>query len=311
MGIFQSLFGGQKPEAPKEQAESPSEKLSGADLAQQIAGEIVERNTEPALCFTLEKGEPGLFDSKVSGTPYLPRDMAWPVDSRGMGMRLLAQVDCAALESLPDFPHTGLLQFFFALDDVFGADFDNSVEQKGFRVLYHEMVDRSVTAEEVQAKRAAAPQVEDAEDYTPVFENCRIVFAKPDLQHISEADFRAWKQFLAKWNEVHGTAFKNRWEYYKETKIDDDFPHPEEDGGPNHQLGGYPYFTQEDPRASNEELADLDVLLFQLDSDMLPKEQGGKDLVLWGDCGVANFFINREALKKRDFSRVCYNWDCC
>ena len=36
-----------------------------------------------------------------------------------------------------------------------------------------------------------------------------------------------------------------------------------------------------------------------------------KELVLWGDCCVANFFINREALKKRDFSRVCYNWDCC
>jgi len=25
---------------------------------------------------------------------------------------------------------------------------------------------------------------------------------------------------------------------------------------------------------------------------------------------VGNFFINREALKRRDFSRVLYNWDC-
>ena len=45
------------------------------------------------------------------------------------------------------------------------------------------------------------------------------------------------------------------------------------------------------------ELANLDVLLFQLDSEMLPRKQGGGDLVLWGDCGVCNFFINREALR--------------
>ncbi|MDE7212531.1 MAG: DUF1963 domain-containing protein, partial [Lachnospiraceae bacterium] len=23
------------------------------------------------------------------------------------------------------------------------------------------------------------------------------------------------------------------------------------------------------------------------------------------------FFISREALRKRDFSKVAYNWDCC
>ena len=79
---------------------------------------------------------------------------------------------------------------------------------------------------------------------------------------------------------------------------------------PYHQLGGYPYFTQEDPR-NGTAYEDLDVLLFQMDSDMRTRDEGGGDLVMWGDCGVANFFINREALKKRDFSRVCYNWDCC
>lgn len=284
--------------------------MSELELARKIAAEIVAANTEPVLRFTLERGEPGLLDSKVGGTPYLPHDIPWPLNSNGMGMELLAQVDCAALESLPDFPHTGLLQFFFALDDVFGIDFDDQVAQKGFRVLYHETVDRSVTVSDVLLKKGEAPQPEDMEDYNPVFENCHIVFGAPSVQHITEADFRAWKQFLAKWNELHGTDFKNLWDYYRATKLSGEFPR-REDKGPWHQLGGYPFFTQEDPRTGDDELADLDVLLFQLDSDMLPKEQGGKDLVLWGDCGVGNFFINREALKKRDFSRVCYNWDCC
>jgi len=32
---------------------------------------------------------------------------------------------------------------------------------------------------------------------------------------------------------------------------------------------------------------------------------------MWGDAGVANFFINSADLINKDFSRVMYNWDCC
>lgn len=283
--------------------------MSELALARQIAGEIVERNTEPALRFALVRGgEPGIFESKVGGTPYLPRDMAWPLDSKGIGMELLAQVDCTGLEGLPDFPHRGLLQFFFGLDDVFGMDFDDPTAQKGFRALYHETVDPTVTAAEVLAKKAEAPKPEgDARYYTPLFGVYGIRFAPAEVQRINSQDFRAWDQFLAKWNELHGTDLKTQWDYYRATKISGEFPAAKEKA-PYHQMGGYPYFTQEDPRINAGELANLDVLLFQLDSDG-NKEVG--DLVLWGDCGVCNFFISREALRRRDFSRVCYNWDCC
>lgn len=286
--------------------------MSELALARQIAGEIVEQNTEPALRFALVRGgEPGIFESKVGGTPYLPRDMAWLLDSKGVGMELLAQVDCAGLEGLPDFPHRGLLQFFFGLDDVFGMDFDDPTVQKGFRVLYHETVDPTVTAAEVLAKKAEAPKPEgDASYYTPLFGVYGIRFAPAEVQRINSQDFRAWDKFLAKWNELHGTDIKTQWDYYRATKISGEFPAPKEKA-PYHQMGGYPYFTQEDPRINAGELANLDVLLFQLDSEMLPRKQGGGDLVLWGDCGVCNFFISREALRRRDFSRVCYNWDCC
>lgn len=65
------------------------------------------------------------------------------------------------------------------------------------------------------------------------------------------------------------------------------------------KLLGYPTFTQYDPRNNNE----YDTLLFQLDSD--------NDHMMWGDCGVANFFINSKRLKAHDFSDILYNWDCC
>ena len=66
-----------------------------------------------------------------------------------------------------------------------------------------------------------------------------------------------------------------------------------------HKIGGYAFFTQEDPRYEMGEYE----LLFQLDSDQNINCQ-------WGDMGVANFFIKKEDLIKKDFSEVLFNWDC-
>jgi uncharacterized protein YwqG len=64
-----------------------------------------------------------------------------------------------------------------------------------------------------------------------------------------------------------------------------------------HKLWGYPSFTQDDPRETDEYM-----LLFQLVSD---------EYVSIGDAGIMNFFIKPKDLKSRDFSNVWYNWDCC
>ena len=69
-----------------------------------------------------------------------------------------------------------------------------------------------------------------------------------------------------------------------------------------HQIGGYPFFAQDDPR-THEPWLHYEVLLFQLDSHDAMGVQ-------WGDFGIGNFFIKRSDLLKRDFSRVLYNWDC-
>ena len=68
---------------------------------------------------------------------------------------------------------------------------------------------------------------------------------------------------------------------------------------------GYPSFTQEDPRTED---SPFDTLLLQIDS-MRGEENNYS--ILWGDCGVANFFIAQSDLENLDFSRVLYNWDCC
>ena len=72
----------------------------------------------------------------------------------------------------------------------------------------------------------------------------------------------------------------------------------------NSHLLGHPFFTQADIRERGWR---YDTLLFQLDTECCEE----KDIVMWGDCGVGNFFINAEDLKNLDFSNVLYNWDCC
>ena len=73
-----------------------------------------------------------------------------------------------------------------------------------------------------------------------------------------------------------------------------------------HKLGGYPHFTQDDPREFiNEE--EPYILLLQIDSDDSAFE---KIYIQWGDMGVCNFWMKKSALKRCDFSEVLYNWDC-
>ncbi len=282
------------------------------DLARQITAEIQAEHRRPCVRFTLEPGEPGLLDSKAGGTPYLPPDMAWPLDSGGNGLSLLAQVDCAGLGGLDGFPHTGLLQFWIAWGDAYGVNFDDLTDPGGFRVLYHETADPSVTAEEVRAKCPPRPESRYDDDWLPVFKTCRIRLSAPAEQGMNELDPRFDRLFVERWNRARpDLRLEYQWKLH--SLVADrlrDYSATGQPGweAPYHQLGGYPYFTQSDPRPGRYE--ELDTLLFQLDSEMRDTGKGG-DLVLWGDCGVANFFISREALEKRDFSRVAYTWDCC
>ena len=72
--------------------------------------------------------------------------------------------------------------------------------------------------------------------------------------------------------------------------------------GAGHKIGGYPDFAQYDPREDDNF---HDTLLLQIESEW--NEQYS---VMFGDAGVANFFINREDLAHCKFDDVLYNWDC-
>ena len=282
------------PPPPKPKPE-PSAKVKA------IVAEVKRRTETPCWKLTLQpEGPCGLLDSKVGGLPYWDPALPYPTDSQGNKMTLLAQLNFAQLGTEAPLPAQGLLQFFIGQDDVFGIDFDQPDSQKDFRVVYHPEPDPALTLEQIQA--LDLPTHVEADCCTPVFQEA-VFTAEKTVGYMGPEDGRFDALFREVVRAVTGEDIgeQNAYQYLGDADcrcLNDQL------NNTGHRLLGYPFFTQYDPREPD---SPYDTLLFQLDSDMA---EDRKDLVLWGDCGVGNFFINREDLLRRDFSRILYNWDC-
>lgn len=278
----------------------PKPKPEPSEKAKAIVAEVKRRTAAPCWKLTLQpEGPCGLLDSKVGGLPYWDPALPYPVDSQGNQMTLLAQLNFAQLETEVPLPAQGLLQFFIGQDDVFGIDFDQPDSQKDFRVVYHPEPDPALTLEQIRA--LDLPIHVEADCCTPVFQEA-VFTAEKTVGYMGPEDGRFDALFREVVRAVTGEDIGDKNEYQYFDKADRDYFYDQLSTA-GHRLLGYPFFTQYDPR---EPEGPYDTLLFQLDSDMIDR----KDLVLWGDCGVGNFFINREDLLRRDFSRILYNWDC-
>ena len=278
----------------------PKPKPEPSEKAKAIVAEVKRRTEAPCWKLTLQpEGPCGLLDSKVGGLPYWDPALPYPTDSQGNKMTLLAQLNFAQLGTEEPLPRAGMLQFFIGQDDVFGIDFDQPDSQKDFRVVYHPEPDPALTLEQIQALEL--PTHVEADLCTPVIREAAFI-AEKTVGYMGPGDCRFEALFREAVRAVTGEDIGEKNEYQYFDKADRDYFYDQLSAA-GHRLLGYPFFTQYDPR---EPEGPYDTLLFQLDSDMIDR----KDLVLWGDCGVGNFFINREDLLCRDFSRILYNWDC-
>ena len=262
----------------------------------------------PAVRFSLERGETDIFDSKIGGTPYFPKDMEYPVGKKntfdGQPLTLLAQLNFNELPAIPDFPTKGILQFFIAADDLYGMSpnfGEDIVKQENFRVIYHEdiVTDKSklLSADEIPKYSG------DGECYLPFVGEYKLKAHEPESMPATAYDFRFADAFVKSYNEFADEPVGDFWD------IDEDITEPlfESEDTPDAVIGGYPVFTQDDPRTP-QSMAEYDVLLFELDSAY--DDETGVD-IMWGDNGTGSFMIPRESLKKLDFSNVLYNYDCC
>lgn len=288
----------------QERANMDTEKLD------RIIDYLKEKSGKTVYRIETAEGAVGLTDSKFGGYPYWPEGKPYPTAKNGEKLLLLAQINFGK-EQLDDslLPQKGILQIFAANDDVVGCDFAYPSPQDGFRVVYHDGTEPSMTVEEMQAQDIPANIALDKQDCMfPFAKEWGITFRK-DIDFVNDC--------VADYEELVAQALRELYGEEMQGKVHQHFTYTEQnylaepfyDGAYGHKMLGYPTFVQWDPRTAPTEApeaqcttAHYDVLLLQIDSQ-------GSD-IMWGDCGVCNFMINSEALRNLDFSDVLYNWDC-
>lgn len=247
-----------------------------------------EHLRESIVITPLAKKPDNIRSSRFGGNPYWPLSMDYPVDKKtGNELYLIAQLNLAELPKNKQLPPKGILQFYISSDDLMGLEFpskERSIEaiiseSTGYRVIYHKDID--INDEQL---RTDFPM--DDRDMLPIEGEYALSF-----QNVSQKPSPSDINFE---NIIPGSI----WDF-ADDQVDSIF---DEYTGAGSRIGGYAYFTQEDPRSLKHVQWKL---LFQMDT----ANQAGVN-IMWGDSGVANFFIEDDKLQKLDFSKVWYNWDC-
>lgn len=236
------------------------------------------------------EGDLPLTATRAGGVGYMPNHLPYPTNEDGKPLSLLAQLNFSELPCLEHFPNQGILAFYVDYyDDLIGLGIGEESSTDGYQVFYFESTDAESYTREEQLAR-----------FVPFEDEMAVVVVDQELRMIPQVT----KQFLftdcVEFEQAFGIA-KHDIEAFD--------PYAEEldelaEFGT--RLGGYPNFTQTDPRVYDED-RDVDVLLFQLDSDY---DENGEWEIMWGDSGVANFFISLKDLREKKFENAWYNWDC-
>ena len=260
------------------------------------------------------RAETTVFDSKLGGVPYLPKNMEYPTVREGIyagrPLRLLAQLNFSALPKIAGYPTEGILQIFAGCidDELYGVDFDNNCDQNGFRIIYHENI---ITDTAALISADDMPEFGEGDDYYPFTGEFLLTAEEPAKMSVVATDFRFEKAAAAAYNELFGGDVVSMWDENGKgiRQVDEElYSAIHSRYSSKTRVGGYPFFMQEDPRGYNDEYARRTIMLFQCDSES--GGEGWENEICWGDSGVANFFITPEDLAKRDFSNVLYTWDC-
>ena len=258
-----------------------------------VIEKIRNENTKEYIAISIN-GDRGLnvVTSKFGGIPYIAQDAEVPVDAEGNQLALLAQINCTELPENDIYPKEGLLQFWISRDDSFGLD------SKGTNVVkYIKDIDDHITNTDVLSKYHL-PSEDNADEHSPFQEkdaSFALTFNK-GTSTITATDFLF--EDIAK-DTIH--------ELFPDEQVADLYEDLDSEvyetlfkafNGVQHAIGGYPTFVQWDPRDPDNKDA-YDTMLLQIESEW---DANTKDnLIMWGDSGVANFFINKEKLANLDF----------
>ena len=267
-----------------------------------VIEEIKKNNSRECINIIIEENNSlNLTDSKFGGLPYISTDSDTPKDSNGNQLALLAQINCSELPENTLYPKEGLLQFWISRNDDFGLD-----NKKDYCVKYIKDIEDNITKESILNKYKLLNE-ENSDEYSP-FNKKNTSFAlkfEKGISTITSTDFL-----------FEDIALKTIHELFPDENIKDLYDDLERDvfdtlfrafNGVNHAIGAYPTFTQWDPRNPEDKDA-YGVTLLQVESHW--NNDPNNNEIMWGDSGVANFFINKEKLEHLNFEDVLFNWDC-
>src|SRR5579871_5065660 len=294
MGVFDFLFGGKKIPQENKPVDDPRlleevEIIPGLKLPRAFAlqwDDLSKNKIDYIEITATPTDDLALEQSKFGYYPCMPADFEYPVDDHGKFMFPLAQINFKEVPALAGYPDAGYLQFYISVfDELFGLDFDQPQRQKNFRILYFTesevekyKVDFSFLDETMESELSPVPK-----PYALGFTKKEEYIGLGDVRYEEDNPYNA-KEVIKKYPLL-------------EADLEDALYESSLTGG--HKIGGYAHFSQEDPRNGTD--FKNYALLFQLDSD---------DEIMWGDSGVANFFIDPQDLVEKNFSKVIYNWDC-
>lgn len=254
--------------------------------------------------------------SQMGGMGYLPIGETYPTKSDGTPLVLLAQLNFRQIGDMVDIsqlahplPTQGILQIYIDGQDddyLYGADFDKPLPSETYQVRFWQDDTVPMNIDELTdiAKRLKSLEMSSlpfdfdtqlAMTFTLSTQSC-------DLNCFEYAGFAKHIDDLKGGGHIYN--FLNLLEEQGVENVDEYYERYQElANAGEHQLLGYPDFTQTDPREYEQSLQEY-ILLLQIETD----DDNG---IMWGDCGVANFFIHPNDLKNQDFSKLVYNWDCC
>ena len=256
----------------------------------------------------VKEKEMTLTCSKLGGIPYWDLKQEYPVDENGKKMQLLCQLNFSECMYYDNdlLPKNGMLQFFISsTDDMYGMNWYDFTEQKNWKIVFHEKIDENITLEDV---KNIVPDFSEVTS-TPII-NCTALEFRKSVSYMASDDYRMDSLIRNAVYEITGVADFEGSIYDllgpSDINVYADEVYNMIMDSENHILG-YPSFVQTDVRdyMSDADAYYFDTTLLHLDSCV-----GNGVEMCWGDMGVANFLINGEALKKHDFSKVLYTWDC-
>jgi len=235
------------------------------------------------------------FDTKFGGIPAWPKNMEWPSYSQEREpMICLAQLNFDKLPKLENYPDTGILQFFTNIN------YDSEI----CKVIYHKNINKNNLLEQVPISTLNKDKIEelsmDGYDYFPIkgvyYPTAKIAesaYINYDNEYTidgnyTKINYKLYEEYLKK---EFGDNISNEIDHLAYTIYNELINY-----GNGCRIGGWPNFTQSDVRDKNH-----DILLLQIDSG---------NGIMWGDYGVANFFISMKNLKNKNFDDVLFTWDC-